>query len=460
MNSKLLPLPLLLTLIGGALTTQAAWAEYPDPTPCPTHAAWKWEPGPADTRPLDDQGSTPPTLVNPTPETQALYARLKQNEVLRSALFGQQHASWQGVEGNRSAFGTDIFDGLKKQLVDRPNLVPAHPVVFGWNYETYRSLSITNPPEAARMLGRMIETDAKGGITTVHWPVENFVVCDGKGCDDNSNKPGVDPVDFIVNNYQAFDQQCSGDKFDALVDELAVFLKQLKQGETPIPVILRPFHEMNGRGGLTGHWWAGKNTVQFTTMWQHLVDRLRYKHGLRNVLIAFGPRAEPALDYGYSVYWPEGPNPNQASLRYVDVAGFDFYLDYTGTNSEVDAAETKKLGDAIDATRAFAKADARSVKRLVAITEVGRKDGTSNPATGAAFLNFWMKGVKPALDGPLLGAPLKSRWEGVAYMLTWTNGATANFSIDPTADQADELGVNRDFTDWFQLKETLFLKPN
>lgn len=152
------------------------------------------------------------------------------------------------------------------------------------------------------------------------------------------------------------------------------------------------------------------------------------------------------------------------SLCYVDVAGFDFYLAYTGTDADVDAAETKKLGDAIDATRAFAKADARGVKRLVAITEVGRKDGTSNPSTGKGFLNFWMKGVKPALDGTLQqqvpGGPAKSRWEGFAYVMTWTNGATGNFSIDPTADTADEFEVNRDFTDWFQLKETLFLKSN
>lgn len=462
MNAQLFPLSLLLTLIGSALTAPAAWAAYPDATPCPNHAAWRPEPVRADLRPLEVQGSTPPTLANPTPETQALYARLKQNEVLRSALFGQQHASWQGVEGNRSTFGSDIFDGLKKQVADRPNLVPAHPAVFGWNYETYRSLLLADPQEAQRMLGRMIETDAHGGITTIHWPVENFVVCEGKDCDDNTNRKDVDPVNFIVNNYQSFDGQCSGDKFDNRVDELAAFLKQLKQGETPIPVILRPFHEMNGNGGLNSHWWAGKNTAEFSTMWQRLVDRLRNKHGLRNVLIAFGPRAEPALEMGYGVYWPEGPNPNQASLRYVDIAGFDFYLQYTGTDADADATETKKLGDAIDATRAFAKAEARSVKRLVAITEVGRKDGTSNPSTGKGFLNFWMKGVKPALDGPLLqqvpGGPVKSRWEGVAYMMTWTNGTIGNFSIDPTAETPDELEVNRDFTDWFQLKETMFLK--
>lgn len=417
---------------------------------------------PPDLRALDDQRSTPPTLANPTAETQALYARLKQNEVLRSALFGQQHSSWQGVEGSRQTFGSDIFDGLKRQVVNRPNLVPAHPAIFGWNYESYRSQLLNDPQEAKRMLERMVETAARGGITTIHWPVENFVVCEGRQCDDNTNLKDVDPVDFIVNNYQAFDGQCAGDKFDIWVDELANFLVKLKDGDTPIPVILRPFHEMNGKGGLTSHWWAGKNPAQFRTMWQRLVDQLRHKHGLRNVLIAFAPRAEPVLETGYGVYWPEGLNSNQASLRYVDIAGFDFYLQYTGTDAGADAAETKTLGDAIDTARTFAKADARSVKRLVAITEIGRKDGTSNPSTGEGFLNFWMKGVKPALDGTLpqqlAGWPPKSRWEGVAYMMTWTNGAAENFSIDPTAQEPVELDVNRDFADWFQLKETLFLK--
>jgi hypothetical protein len=464
MNTKFLPLSLLLSLLGGALASPAAWAAYPDPTPCPNHAAWRSEPGPPDPRALADQQLTPPTLPNPTLRTQALYVRLQQNEALRSALFGQQHASWEGVGGNRAVFGTDVFDGLQQQVAQRPNLVPAHPAVFGWNYESYRSQLISQPAEAARMLARMIETDARGGITTIHWPVENFVVCEGKDCDDNTNRVGVDPVDFIVNNYLAFDGQCAGDKFDQWVDDFAAFLGKLKQGSTPIPVILRPFHEMNGRGGQNAHWWAGKNPAQFSMLWQHLVDRLRYKHGLRHVLIAFGPRAEPALDGSYATYWPEGARSDQASLRYVDIAGFDFYLDYTGTDADTDAVETKKLGDAVDMTRAFAKSDARSVKRLVAITEIGRKDGTSNPSTGDGFLNFWTKGVKPALDGQMLqqgpDGQGKTRWEGIAYMLTWTNGKTANFSIDPTATTPAGLAVNRDFTDWFQLKETLFLKAN
>jgi hypothetical protein len=448
--------------MGAALTAPAAHAGFPDPSPCPNQPAWRSEPARPDGRPLGEQAVTPPTLANPTPETQALYLRLRQNEALRSALFGQQHASWEGVAGNRPGFGSDVFDGLKQQLADRPDLVPAHPALFGWNYESYRNLLISQPAEAARMLARMIETDAQGGITTIHWPVENFVVCEGRDCDDNTNVEGVDPVDYIVINYRAFDGQCAGDKFDRWVDDLATFLKQLKRGNAPIPVILRPFHEMNGKGGLNAHWWAGRNTAQFRTMWQRLVDGLRYRHGLRHVLIAFGPRAEPALEMGYGVYWPEGPRTDRASLRYVDIAGFDFYLQYTGADAAVDAAETKTLADAIDATRAFAKAEARGVKRLVAITEIGRKDGTSHPGTGDGFLDFWMKGVKPALDGRLppqgAGEIAKSRWEGVAYLMTWTNGRTANFSIDPTAVKPNAMAVNRDFTDWFLLKETRFLK--
>ena len=459
MNAK--SLSLLMTLVACAAAAPVAWAEgYPEPTPCPNQPAWRAEPARQDLRPLQQQGLTPPTLANPTPRTQALYMRLQQNEALRSALFGQQHASWEGVGGKRSVFGTDVYDGLVQQRADRPNLDPTHPAIFGWNYESYRSLRISQPDEAARMLARILKTDANGGITTIHWPVENFVVCEGRDCDDNTNVDGVDPVDFIVNNYLAFDGQCAGDKFDRWVADLAAFIKQLHQDGTPIPVILRPFHEMNGNGGPNAHWWVGKDAAQYRTMWQRLVDRLRHTHGLRNVLIAFAPRAEPALESGYRVYWPEGARSDQASLRYVDIAGFDFYLKYTGTDTELDAMETKKLGDAVDMTWAFAKSPERSVKRIVAITETGRKDGTSHPATGEGVLNFWMKGVKPALDRPLLGGQGRTRWEGIAYMMTWTNGNAANFSIDPTATKPLPLEVNRDFTDWFQLKETLFLRVN
>jgi hypothetical protein len=465
MNPRSLPLPLFLTLLGCALTAPAAWAKYPAPTECKTPAARTSNAARPDRRPLAEQESTPPTLANPTLETQNLYTRLKQNESLRQALFGQQHASWEGIEGQRRGFGSDIFKGLTAEVPMRPGLEPAHPAVFGWNYETYRTLAEAGSPDAPAMLARIIDTDAKGGITTIHWPVENFVVCDGKGCNDNSNQDGVDPVNFIVHNYKAFDKRCSGDKFDDLIDGLATFLQQLKRSDNqPIPVILRPFHEMNGGGGPDAHWWAGRSPADFTAMWQHLVDRLRNDHQLQNVLIAFGPRAEPLLAHGYDAYWPEGPSPDQASLRYVDIAGFDFYLQYSGkdVDAAADAVETRTLGDAIDATRSFAKDDARIVKRVVAITEVGRKDGTSIPHQDGDHLGFWMKGVKPALDGNLPqqvpGGPLKSRWEGVAYMMTWTNSASANYSIDPTADKSD--AVNLDFTDWFLLDETKFMKVN
>ena len=50
-----------------------------------------------------DPGESDPADPGPPCTPQA------HNEVLRSALFGQQHASWQGVEGDRSAFDSDIL---------------------------------------------------------------------------------------------------------------------------------------------------------------------------------------------------------------------------------------------------------------------------------------------------------------------------------------------------------------
>lgn len=68
------------------------------------------------------------------------------------------------------------------------------------------------------------------------------------------------------------------------VDRLAEELKQLQAQN--IPVLFRPYHEMNGKW----FWWGGKEGENgFAAMWKMLYDRYTNHHGLNNLIWVWSP---------------------------------------------------------------------------------------------------------------------------------------------------------------------------
>ena len=362
------------------------------------------------------------------------------------AFFGQQLASWEGHDGPYDAFDSDVRRALAPALGD----AASDPALFGWNFETYAP---GDDALRARLRQRIVDTDARGGINTLHWPMGNFAIhCAPHACTDNDNQPGVDPVHLIATDALFTDprddvERHAGAVFDERVDELAAMLQSLRDANGAlIPIIVRPFHEMNKDSpGATAHWWAGRDPGDYRAMWRRMIDRLR-ADGVTNMLIAFAPRGEllftgtgtPAERYAR--FWPE-TEPSTASGRYVDIAAFDDYL--------TDDEPAQQLGDAIDVTSAFATASARVVPRVSAIAECGRKDGTGSPCSdqGTCYQDgrFWTERMLPVLD-----ADGGARWSRIAYLMTWANGTFSTYPGAPAA-QAD------DFVAWFRAPGTLFL---
>ncbi len=107
------------------------------------------------------------------------------------------------------------------------------------------------------------------------------------------------------------------------VDSIALYLKQLQDAN--VPVLWRPFHEMNG----DWFWWcdrreghAGLAEQQgFTTIWKMLYDRLTNYHHLNNLIWVWNPnntRKHPVDNaMGYHLYYP--------GHAYVDVLAADVY---------------------------------------------------------------------------------------------------------------------------------------
>lgn len=100
------------------------------------------------------------------------------------------------------------------------------------------------------------------------------------------------------------------------VDSIAQYLKVLQANN--VPVLWRPFHEMNGEW----FWWGdrrGKDS--FAKLWRMLYNRMTHHHHLNNLLWVWNPnnpRKHPVdKTMGYELYYP--------GHKYVDVLAADVY---------------------------------------------------------------------------------------------------------------------------------------
>lgn len=93
------------------------------------------------------------------------------------------------------------------------------------------------------------------------------------------------------------------------IDDLAGSLQKLK--DAGVPVLWRPYHEMNG----DWFWWGEKNN--FTALWNIMYDRLVNVHGLNNLIWVWSPNAPNSNSDAYAPYFP--------GLARVDVLAADIY---------------------------------------------------------------------------------------------------------------------------------------
>lgn len=105
-------------------------------------------------------------------------------------------------------------------------------------------------------------------------------------------------------------------KWEARVDTIATYLKELKKAN--IPVLWRPYHEMNG----IWFWWGDKKGKDgYVKLWKMMYDRFVDHHKLNNLIWVWNtntPRDKKNDEaYDYELYFP--------GLDYVDVLAADVY---------------------------------------------------------------------------------------------------------------------------------------
>jgi mannan endo-1,4-beta-mannosidase len=96
------------------------------------------------------------------------------------------------------------------------------------------------------------------------------------------------------------------------VDVVAGFLKQLQAAH--VPVLWRPYHEMNGNW----FWWGGRRGERGTAMlYRQIFDRLAKHHQLNNLIWVWSVDRPTGPDRQFADYFP--------GAEYFDIASLDVY---------------------------------------------------------------------------------------------------------------------------------------
>ncbi|RPI44317.1 MAG: glycosyl hydrolase family 26, partial [Bacteroidetes bacterium] len=169
-------------------------------------------------------------------------------------------------------------------------------------------LEITLAEARQKMIDEAIRKHREGHIITLMWhccfPSEGDL-CEGGNIWAMENRPSPETWDELTTPGTRLH-----DQWKAQVDQVAGYLKQL--GEAGVPVLWRPYHEMNG----VWFWWCNQQGEEgFAVLWRMMFEYFTEHHGLNNLIWVWNtnaPRDRPGDEaYPYELFYPGN--------RYVDV---------------------------------------------------------------------------------------------------------------------------------------------
>ncbi len=207
---------------------------------------------------------------------------------------------------NYTRFPTKFNDEVKK-------MTGYYPVVWGSDFGFY--FRGKEPDEVRQnMIDKAIEIHNNGQIVTLMWHC--CYPADGDSCSKESiwvwdNKVPQSIWDSLTTPGTSLNNQ-----WRSQADKVAMYLKQLQ--EAHVPVLWRPYHEMNG----VWFWWCRHPGEEgFAKLWRMMYDYFTNHHKLNNLLWVWNanaPRDIPGDEaYSYDEYFP--------GIEYVDVLAADVY---------------------------------------------------------------------------------------------------------------------------------------
>ena len=261
-----------------------------------------------------------------SPETQALFKNLLRYRD-SSIMFGHQDDLAYGIGWKAEDFRSDVQDVSGK-----------FPAVFGWDLGEIGSEKNIDGVSFERMADWMIRVFEKGGINTISWHMDNPVT-GGSSWDTTRAVHAIIPGGERHEFYKS------------QLDHVAEFIGGLQTEDgTAVPVIFRPFHELNGNW----FWWGRTNcsTEDYISLFRFTVEYLRDVKGLHNILYSYSTDRFSHEDEYLERF------PGEV---YVDILGYDDYWSFV---------DDGKVQEGINALRILAEMGQRMNKPF-ALTESG-----------------------------------------------------------------------------------------
>ena len=300
----------------------------------------------------------------------------------KGIMFGHQDdlaygIGWNGIEGESD---------VKRTAGD-------YPAVFGWDIGDIGHENNLDGVPFDSIKTYIQRVHAKGGINTISWHARN---------------PATERDSWITTDVDIPSLLKGGENnhlMNEKLDLVAQFFMQLtdSNGEL-IPIIFRPWHEMDG-----GWFWWGARTCtpdQYIALFRYSVDYLRHEKGLDNLLIAFSPDRHFQTADQYLRRYPGDD--------YVDILGVDNYGDFKSNRLDL---VVKKLMIVVDL--------AIEKNKIAAFTETGSDKMKIN--------NWYTSNLLPVLKA-------NDKTRSIAYVHVWRNRDEEHFYVPhPEHKQADDF---------------------
>lgn len=275
------------------------------------------------------------------------------------------------------------------------------PGVYGFDLghlELGKKNNLDTVPFAA-MRKIIKEIYKKKGVVTFSWHLDNPV--------SNGNSWDVTPaVNRILYNIEFTE------KYELWVKRLADFIKSLKYKGKEIPIILRPFHEMNG----DWFWWGdvSSSPSDYVTLWKKTINLFKDKHQVHQILYAYSPNAVKDKE-SYLKYYPGDD--------YVDILGIDIY----------DHQDSENYIQAVQSNLSILKEIATEKQKLFGFTETGQEKITNEKW----FTQILYPNIKES---------------GISWILFWRNARKSHHYIPYPGHKSEP-----DFLQFSKFPEILFL---
>jgi len=290
----------------------------------------------------DQESFIQPVNPNATPEAKALLTFLYK------------------IQGKHTLSGQHNFINTGSKYVDEVHRITGkYPVLWGSDFsfcvegENFRRFqhcgpaNLSDPADSAyilditldqarqMMIDEAIAKYKAGHIITLMWhgcyPTDGDC-CEGKSIWAMENRPTPEIWNELITPGTDLN-----DQWKKQVDDIASYLKILQ--EESIPVLWRPYHEMNG----VWFWWCNqKGENGFPKLWQMMYRYLTDHHQLNNLIWVWNtnaPRDIPGDEaFDYELFWP--------GSDYVDVLAADVYRsDYKQSHHDdlIQLAEMKPI---------------------------------------------------------------------------------------------------------------------